>query len=556
MNKLNLLLSTTLSIYCLNMSGTLLAEEIELASTITAATVYDDRAAITRAIKAQFNQGASTLIIKDLPGNVLIDSLRVRGNANNKIEIASVEAKYSFTKNSSNQTEAEIREKILNLQDQRKEYQDQIEALDLQKTFITSLIQTQPKIMREEMEIGNLDPVQWQTAWSLIQSGSSDMLKTRSTAVIAQREIDKEIGLLNQQLSKLSTGQKRTIDAYIAIETQSLTNGTLYLDYQIPGASWRPMYDARLDTENSKLRLDQLASVTQTTGEDWSNIQLTLSTHRPSVNAAFNPLTPWILKFQEQYSRRSKAKVNSQAMAPVAYEVDAVMDEMVSTGFAMEEKEDSVMRNAVVSSSAFSAEYQIPGRISLVSERNARKFKIKDQSFDTELLVMAAPQRSTKAYLHAQLNYAGDEPLLPGNVSLFRDDAFVGNTHLALLRPDEDMKLSFGIDDAVKIEYKTLKEEKGTNGLMSKRDYIERNFKTIVHNYHKQDIDIRILNRLPIAQHEDIKVEINDKNSKATESDLNDLKGVMAWDFDLKPGQENTIDFGYTISYPAGRVVY
>ncbi|NNM13474.1 MAG: mucoidy inhibitor MuiA family protein, partial [Gammaproteobacteria bacterium] len=531
-------------------------------SRISAATVYNDRATITRSIKTGIAKGPSTLLVEGLPGNILVHSLRVGGVSDRAIEIASVEARRVHTKELSSEKEAQLRHTIQDLRDQRKAYQDQIEALDLQKAFMQSLIQSQPKLLREEMEIGKLDPVTWQNAWSLLQSGSVDMFKARSAAVIAQREIDEELNLLNQQLAKLATGQRQTVDAYITIDAAQAGTATFTLEYQIPGAAWQPMYDARLNTENAKLRLDQLASVTQTTGEDWNNIKLTLSTHRPSVNANFDPLSPWLLNF---YDHRYNAvladgSVSQRSMAPLAaeseaYEVDAMQEMMAKSSEKKDKREQARMRMASIHSAAFSAEYRIPGLVSLVSERNARKFKIQDQEFATDLLVMVAPQRSSKAYLHAELNYQGEEPLLPGGVALYRDGAFVGNSHMQLLRPEEDMKLSFGLDDAVKVTHKAQAEKKGTTGLLDKRDFITRDYKTTVHNYHKQAIAVRILDRLPVAQHEDIKVVSSDNTSKPSVVDVDDNPGILAWDFELEAGNDKALNFGYTISYPKDKVL-
>lgn len=543
-----LFLMVSLAIPCLAH-----ANSIETASTITAVTVYNDRASVTRTIEARLEPGASTLVISGLPGNTIVDSLRVHGESTGRVEIASVEARRSFSKSFNSETEAKLRDDIQAKQDQRKMYQDQIEALDLQKTFIKSLVESQPKLMREEMEIGNLDPARWQEAWNLIQTGSSGLLKARSEAVIAQREIDKDITLLQQELSRLSTGQKQTIDAHIAVETQSGAATTLYLDYQIPGASWYALYDARLNTQRAQLRLDQLASVSQTTGEDWSNVKLTLSTHRPSVSAVFNPLDPWYLDFQQMYpSARMRDELSQREQ--FADMLGATLSEVMEAD-GNDVKRLAQYAEAVVTAAAFSAEYEIPGLVSISSERNARKFKIKDQSFATDLMVLAAPRRSTEAFLHAELTYDGVEPLLPGRVSLFRDDAFVGYSNLALLRPSEQVKLSFGVDDAVRIEYNILPEEKGTRGLIEKRNYLAREFKTTIHNHHKQDIAVRILDRLPVAQHEDIVVKISDSTTDPTETDLDDHAGVLAWDLDLKSGQEETLEFGYSLSFPADRPI-
>ncbi|MEO0743688.1 MAG: DUF4139 domain-containing protein, partial [Bacteroidota bacterium] len=55
---------------------------------------------------------------------------------------------------------------------------------------------------------------------------------------------------------------------------------TLTLRYISDSASWQPVYRAYLDGDDS-LRIDRGASVRQDSGEDWSNVTLTLSTLSP-----------------------------------------------------------------------------------------------------------------------------------------------------------------------------------------------------------------------------------------------------------------------------------
>jgi len=50
------------------------------------------------------------------------------------------------------------------------------------------------------------------------------------------------------------------------------------LEYLVPGGGWEPTYVARFDRETSRVRLELRATVAQRTGEDWTDVELTLST--------------------------------------------------------------------------------------------------------------------------------------------------------------------------------------------------------------------------------------------------------------------------------------
>src|SRR5207245_491446 len=59
------------------------------------------------------------------------------------------------------------------------------------------------------------------------------------------------------------------------------------LNYLVNHASWRPVYKFRAGTKDKDpVTLEYLAAITQSTGEDWTNAAITLSTAQPLLNAA------------------------------------------------------------------------------------------------------------------------------------------------------------------------------------------------------------------------------------------------------------------------------
>ena len=59
----------------------------EFPTTVTEATVYTDRAMVTRHAKAQIETGSHTLYLDNLPDNLNEDSLRVQGYGSGSIQI-------------------------------------------------------------------------------------------------------------------------------------------------------------------------------------------------------------------------------------------------------------------------------------------------------------------------------------------------------------------------------------------------------------------------------------------------------------------------------------
>lgn len=100
----------------------------------------------------------------------------------------------------------------------------------------------------------------------------------------------REIRLLKQQIDvtqrELEQLNNRQQDNKIAVVHLQSAGGKLAmkLSYQLNQASWYPVYDANLDTQQSKLAVTQAAYVQQNKViENWDNVALTLSTLQPSA---------------------------------------------------------------------------------------------------------------------------------------------------------------------------------------------------------------------------------------------------------------------------------
>ena len=59
---------------------------------------------------------------------------------------------------------------------------------------------------------------------------------------------------------------------------------------------------------------------------------------------------------------------------------------------------------------------------------------------------------------------------------------------------------------------------------------------------------------MPVSNNADIKVEMTAK-PQPTKKDVDDKRGVLAWEDTLKPDEEKTIEFGYKVTWPAAKQI-
>ena len=532
----------------------LFAADLPVIAPIKAVTVFPDRAEVTRVIDAALPGGATTLVIDDLPASLFPESVRVSGEGGKDIVIGSVETKAVYEEAAVSELERRLQAEIEALQDRRNSASDRIASLQVQLDFVSTIGREMPTTANEEIVRGTMDPAKWQAAWTALSSGAAEARNGIRAAEIEIREIDVKISKLQQELAQIHTGRTATVVARINLEAAIAGNATLRLSYQLPEATWQPLYDARLDSEAGSVSLAQLGQVQQRTGEDWTGVELTLSTAQPSVGAVLPEMTTWFVQVAD-IGGQGAGSLDYKSKLPATLAEPEVQN-MADMNESRDDEMDKLAKmNAQLVASEFAAEYRIPGSANVPSDAAPHKFSIATHELSAKLAVRAVPKQAPFAHLYATVTYHGAEPLLPGQVSVFRDGAFVGADVMDTLRPQEEEQLGFGVDDKVRIEYRLEDGEQSTGGLFTENNRVERRYRVEIANHHSKPMEITMLDALPVSQDERIEVEKLSGTTRPTTEDWEDHKGVLAWTYEFKPAEERVINFGYAVTYPEGTMV-
>ena len=544
------ILSMLLAITGIQASQTAFAAEIAAEAPITAVTVYGGRAEVTRTARFQVTPGDHILIISALTSGLDPDSAQVTASGADTL-IGAVEMNEIIEEALTNQQERALAAELLALQDRRNALEDEIATAQLQLKFLEALAEGYPVEARKEVAEGRADAATWAEALKVLGSGAGEARKRIRESRVAHRDLGLEINALRRRVNQIRTGNREYYQARIALGAAASGTVQVTLTYQVYDATWAPRYEARLNSENGALRLVQMANVMQTTGEDWTDITLTLATGRPAEGVEMPELDPWFIDFRrpEQDFRRLRkeqaAKAPADGMQQFA-DSDMALEEVIVTGTRV---------GSSVSTTEFSARYRIPGRVSVKSINEEESFFIGEKMLETTLAVRAVPSKESVAYLYGVVKYADEDPLPAGELAVYRDGAFTGTGYLDILRPGEEAEISFGIDEGVSIAWRYDGEERSSGGIISKRTTVERRYTIEVQNLHRRAFDIEILDRLPVSQHENIEVRLLDSATPPDERDVGDEPGILAWRGRYEPGEERTIKLHYSVSYPKDQVV-
>ncbi|MCI0431423.1 MAG: mucoidy inhibitor MuiA family protein [Rhodospirillales bacterium] len=538
--------AAVLALVLASVSGTVQAQ-VSPAYPISAVTVFPDRAAVTRRIEVDLLAGPNKLIVGDLPATLLPESVRVDGSAATAVRLGAVEVRNRFAERPRAEIERRLREEIEALQDRRHALDDEIRSAQAQLDFIAALGRDAPVIATEERARGILAPQGWEQAWATVSAGTGDALRRIREAQQNQRAIDRELAAKHQELAQIASGGPGSVEVSIHLEAAAAGRAELALTYQVPNASWRPLYEARLATETGEIVLTALGEVRQHTGEDWSDVALTLSTARPALGAIVPRLEPWFIGVIAVPSSKAKAGDEIGGTFGEFREEDANLREFAAA--SPDQPIDPAV--AVLAGSEFSAEYRVVGTASVPADGSSHRFMIADRDMRSTLSVISTPRFAPAGYLIATATHEGKEPLLPGPVSVFRDGSYVGLAQIGVTRPGDKLELSFGADDKVKIEYRLVNDGRSQEGLITTERRIDRQYRITIANHHDEALEITVLDQIPVSQDERIEVELLKSGTKPTEADPEGRKGVLAWRYLYKPGEERVIDFRYAVTAPA-----
>jgi uncharacterized protein (TIGR02231 family) len=340
----------------------------------------------------------------------------------------------------------------------------------------------------------------------------------------------------------------------IDVASAAATKATLRVTYAVRNARWLPLYDARLDTgakdRKPQVELVRRAEVTQSTGEDWSNVTLGVSTVRIGRGGSAPELNSLVAQYPQVPKPMAVGAMQEQARsAPMQRKMQSPAMAVPPDQADMPVRADE--QQAVAEIGDFQATFKIPGRVSLGAAEGAKSLKIAAMTVPADLMVRAAPVMDPTAFLEASFKQTDDATLLPGKVAIYRDGVFVGRGKLSASAKDDIVRLGFGADDKVKVERAVLKRNEGSAGLIvttSKTD--ERAFKTTVRNGHDFPIHVAIEDQLPVSESEEIAVEMLPATTPPTASNIRDKRGVLEWSFDAKPGEVRDINFAWRIRWP------
>jgi len=559
----------------------------DLEAPIKEVTVYADRALVTRRGTIRLEAGEHELRINDLP-QFIRDSLRAAGRGPRGIRILNVDITTDFY---SRPPEAELQtlQNELELLLQNKQLLEaRRSALNDRRQWLRALGE-QSKDFAKGLAQGQMKPQDCADFFSFAATQALQDAEAAQNLDIqlkqVQQEIEAKMRELAQKQGNMATDRLAAVVTVQVEESATVNRGTtsefeLELSYLVMGASWHPQYDVRVqmsgeqgkrpsvDASQGEVELTYVGVVQQFTGERWENVDLSLSTARPSLAAVLPELEPWYLNV---YSPPLPVPMAVPAApmpmrAPLAHSARKSMAQMpqqtltLAGGVSLDEGQEEFLEDqaassvpvnvatATVEQTGTALIFRVGRSVDIPSDNSPHKTTIARDSLPCAFDYVSAPVIEEAVHLRATIANTTERVLLNGDASIFLSGEYVGTTKVKTTAPAETFKIFLGIDDGIKVKRELIERnvEKG-NPLQGNLRRITYAYRLTVHNYTTAPRRVVIRDHLPVSQHERVKVKVQNIQPPPTERTKLEM---MIWQFTLAANAEQKIEYRFVVEHP------
>lgn len=524
------------------------AAPVPVDSAITAVTVYPDRAVVTRTGTVELPGGITELTFVNLPQALTEHSLQVSGKGTAQALILDVATKQTYVDFTPN---ARVKE----LEDQLRALQKQLRGLDDRNGVLSA-----QSVMLDRMEAALFAPptkdvprpdlTQFTNSLTYLSEQKSRIIAEHTTLDESREDLTNKVNTTQNQLNELrGAGGRGYKTVTVRVSAPQAGNLSVALSYTVPGASWVPSYDARVLSAERAVNLGYFGVVRQSTGEDWKDVALTLSTARPGFGGAAPALATWnldifIARQIAAYGGMREDMAKSVA-APAAINLQSLTSN-APMEMADKKEKDAAMAVAMIETGATSASFKIATSASVPSDNSPQKVPIMSERLAAKPEYLTVPKRLTTAFLTAKVVNTSEFPLLSGAMNVFLDGTFVATSGLRTVMPGEKFDLALGADEAIAVKYRRVNKFTEDTGLTNSGKRITYEYLLTVQNNKRTSEHVIVADQVPLSRNEKITVKLlapDAKEVKPTD------EGTLKWSLDLKPGEKRELTVKFTVEY-------
>lgn len=571
---------------------------------LTGVTVYRSGAEMNHQATATLTKGNNELVIENISNAIDINSLQV--NCSGAVTVMGVEFSTDFLKNETKTPAVKM------LEDSLENVKD---AIEKNKTSI-ALVNDLLAVLKANKEIKGT-----QTGLSVAELMKlMDYYKTKSAELqnelaALNRKGIKQLELVTKIENQLEEEQKKNAKTFgkLILQLNCVLDGKydFNLSYVTQNAYWTPFYDLRADNIKSPLKIVYRAKIYQTTGIDWKQVKLSLSTSTPAQTGNAPIFKTWFLSYVNPVNYYNRSLALSNTIQSFAAPQSSNLNEVVVVGYGAKSENDDIglqagtplyivngvempqsefnkLRKTAFKSSEFLGKDKAVSIYGSRATGGATVVTLKDglddyiSVADKELNIVfdidlpydvptngkaqtailkeyevpafykfySAPKLDKDVFLLAEVPDWEKLNLLPGEANIIFEGTYIGKSFIDPSSTMDTLNLTMGRDKRVVVKKEKLVDYSSVKFLGSNKKQIFT-YEITVKNNKKDSIDILTKDQYPVSQNKEVEVELLEYSGAANNEEL----GVLTWKLKLASGETKKLRVSYSVKYPKDKIL-
>ena len=522
----------------------------EVKTEITNVTIFRDGARITRTGKVILSKGPQKAEIYRITEYASADSFRVKGKGPAKLSSVDIQTTTEVFEPSDDVKP--LHEELEELQKELEEIQDDLDFHNGRLANLASMVSEFSNYYGQvyaanEGEIGQLTEIDKTSSKMYL-----DSKKTIHTLEDQREEVTKQIEVIRHNLNII--GAKRRTESFnnveVSLELSEDSEVEIEVTYQVYNARWNPIYDVDLLPGKAKLR--RMALLYNQTKEDWDNVDLIVSTAtaRPVTAVEATPYYIGVYDPSLERARREDSyKMKKEGKRPMPKMAPAAAKGMMAPPAPPPEMiEEFAEATETVSGIAV---YELPKKVTIPSDNEKHPITLIEEELESETIHYWYAEGMAEVVAQDKVTNGGNV-ILPGNVKVYAEGDYIGETSIALISPREEFKLGTRTAYDVKAEKKLIHREVEKAGITRGKLRRSYKYKLEIQSFSKRPVEIDVFDRVPHSETPSIEVKAEWEKFGVKKQHL----GILEWHKSIQPDDKTIIEYEYEVSWEKGITVH
>ena len=543
---------------------------LPVASAIRKVTVYSDRALVSRQGAVKLTATPTVYAFRQLPGWVDEGSVRAATSAGRILDVRVVRGYLArATEPRFVKAEADARrlnQRLLALDDELKVLDAQTKQVDDIKAFSLDrlnkdVVAAAPNTPSQPAS-GSVGVGTYAAVVDFIAEKLRDIAKGRRAVQAEREQLLPEVDANKKALEELrGLTQLEETKVLVTVEGTAAADARLELTYMLPGATWESTHEVRTgDGDTTNVEVTSYAVVTQASGEDWDNAELTFSTQSSTAATRIPELEALTLGDTRATTQTIETRSASFKRAETAFKDQNRLwnkrVQSIDTGHDFEESYQANFDSLEVTQSktvqifqslqqrGTTTQFKAMSTTRVRADGRSVRVPIGHANLKATQAIVAAPEQSLNAAQTLEMQNDSGQSLLPGTVAMYQAGAFLGVTNLGFVADGEPFALFQSVADQLKIS--RVLDKKHSALVHKQRTQMLLSFIVTVENLSNKAMPLELADRVPVSEDKDITIS----GVKISPDVKPDSKGIVRWPLSLQPKEKRKFEIQYQIEYP------